>query len=198
MTNPFTSYLRCNTCVDFSKTGLKIREDVLNVDERPFQNKHVGSMVSADVNRNPTSTIILLNRHPAHLGPFVLDVLVEFGKGVADGHLKDSMICKIQSSITNTAIIISWVPKQTPKWLHRRLRVTDITASPTTSRSPRSTSMTFTRDGSLLYAQPIRTCRHPSPNLLQRRSKRLTESQKIRGVKPLGYTPKGFPPRSGG
>ena len=88
MTNPFTSCLRCNTCLDSSKTGLKIRDDVFKADEGPFQNQRVKSMVSDEVNDSPSNVVLLTQaRRPSHLGPFVLDILVELGEQIAEEHL---------------------------------------------------------------------------------------------------------------
>lgn len=89
MINPLTSYLRCNTCLDSNKTGLKIRDDVFKKDESYFQNKRVKSMISEDVGK--FSNINILSRRPSssQLGPFVLDVLVEFGEEVMKHHLRE-------------------------------------------------------------------------------------------------------------
>lgn len=90
MTNPFTSCLRCNTCLDSSKTGLKILDDVFKADEAPFQNQRVKSMVSDDLNDSPSNMVLLTaSRRPSHLGPFVLDILVELGQQIAEEHLRN-------------------------------------------------------------------------------------------------------------
>lgn len=44
-------------------------------------------MVSDEASENSTSNTILLIHRPPHLGPFVLDILVEFGKRLAEEHL---------------------------------------------------------------------------------------------------------------
>lgn len=88
MTNLLKSYLRCNTCLDSSKTGLKIREEVLRADEEPFQGKRVKSMVSDEASENSMSNVAFLTERPDHLGTFVLDDLVKFGGEVATEHMR--------------------------------------------------------------------------------------------------------------
>ena len=73
---------RSNTCLDSSKTGLRVKADVFKEDQRKYNKKLPESLSKDDDNSREG----LMATRPRQLGKFVLDVLLEHGKKIWERH----------------------------------------------------------------------------------------------------------------
>lgn len=92
---------RVMTCLDSSKTGLLLKENVFNEDMRLFKSRRVACMVEEGVTSTQNLALYYDTDRPAHLGSFALDALVRFGKITSNEHLRkfDEMKCRVSKQL---------------------------------------------------------------------------------------------------